>query len=117
MSKNHIIALCITLITECSGMILFSLIMKKYRKHILKNFLSVLFINLCTHTIFWYTYLLIKIDSSFKIYIFEVIIFIIEGILYRLICKICLWKAILLSFILNLVSFYFGNTIWNLIYH
>jgi hypothetical protein len=116
MFEVHIISLLVTLLTESMGMLIFSLAAgfecAISRNDILKNVITALVVNVVTHTVFWYTLPLIKLDHVIRLYGYETLIAIIEGLAYRILCKIPLSNAIALSFLLNLVSFLIGISIW-----
>ncbi|OAD22107.1 membrane protein, partial [Candidatus Thiomargarita nelsonii] len=113
MFEAHIISLLVTLLTESMGMLIFSIAAggikcARSRNDIQKNVITALVVNVVTHTVFWYTLPLIKLDHVIRLYGYETLIVIIEGLAYRILCKIPLSNAIALSFLLNLVSFLIG---------
>lgn len=113
MTEIHGIALMITIISEAIVMFIYTVINKHRRK--IRYMISVVVITTITHTIFWYTLPIINIEYIIKLYAFEIIIVITEGFLYSLIHNERIYKMIILSFIMNGVSFYLGIYIWELI--
>ncbi|MCP4134271.1 MAG: hypothetical protein GY754_25075 [bacterium] len=111
MLSAHSAALFLTLASESAGMILFSLIISSYRKRVAGNGITALAVNAVTHTIFWYTFLLIPVDPAdhhMALYGAELVIVLAEGTLYYLIRRIPLFRSLLLSLFLNIISFTIG---------
>ena len=65
-----------------------------------------------THTLFWYTLPLLGAASAAKLYAYEIIIVVIEARVYQMLCGISPWKAVALSFVLNLTSYLLGLYVW-----
>lgn len=114
LPKIMIICLISTLFIECT----IAFILRIRDK---KDLLNVLLVNILTNPILVSTTTLIKVFVNIKTYnialpIFELVAFIVEGFIYHKCLKNKKINGFLLSFILNLSSFFLGILINNIIW-
>ncbi len=112
-AQVHLLALAITVISEGLGMAGCSALAGRSRRLVLRDTALAVGVNLVTHTLFWYTFPLVKLGGTLKLYAFEGLIVGIEAIYYVLAARYTIWQATIVSFLLNLISFSLGIYILN----
>ena len=112
LDEAHAVALAVTLLSESAGMGVFSALSGAGGRRVLRNSALAACTNLVTHTVFWYTLPLLGAASATTLYAYEIIIVVIEAKLYQTLCGIPPWRAVALSFVLNLTSCMLGLYVW-----
>jgi hypothetical protein len=113
LNAAHATALGITVVVESAGMGAFSALTRAGRRRTLLNLAVAAGTNLVTHTILWYTFRRLGPATAARLWGYEAVIFLVEALIYRALCRMALWKAVVLSLVLNLATLLLGLLVWN----
>ncbi|MBX3001353.1 MAG: hypothetical protein KF893_22720 [Caldilineaceae bacterium] len=114
MSSIQSVALFVTLLSEAGGMILYWALRRKDAVGLGRVVAVVLAVNLITHPIFWATFPLIGLPFPLKLYLAELIVALVEGSVYRLLCRFGWIEAMGLGLALNAFSTALGIALWQM---
>lgn len=115
LSAAHLVALVVTLLVEGTGMAVLLRVWGSSRAQVQRCVFVCLGLNLLTHTIFWIAYPLVPLEATLRLWGFEILIVIVEGLIYHRVCPLSLPRAMGISLLLNLASFWLGNYLWQLV--
>jgi hypothetical protein len=107
-------ALAITLISEVSGMFLYGAWRRQAWEDHRRAVFVALSVNLITHPIFWLTFPAIPLTFIPKLYLAELIVAVVEGIVYRRCCRLGWSEALWVGLALNLLSAATGLAFWQI---
>ncbi len=98
---------------EGIGLCIYLSLFSKSKKRFFKGLFVTLLTNFFTHTIFWNEFLSVPLTYSTSLYLWEGLICLVEGLVYRIFFINYILEAIFLSVILNILSlsigFYYGE--------
>lgn len=115
-TKIHLIALGITLLLESCGAMIVSTCTSRWHQRIKDVTIVVMTVNLVTHTIFWYTLPLLPGEATLRLLASEIVIVIIEGMIYAYSLQYSLWRSLVFSGFLNWISYMLGVLFWQRIW-
>lgn len=108
----HAWALGITVLLEGAGLGLYLAGARAPGRRIVRGLLLALFLNLCTHTIFWYSFPWLPLAYVPKLWLWEGLIALTEGAVYRRALDLAWFPALALGVGLNLLSALAGLFLW-----
>jgi hypothetical protein len=112
MSPIQTTALLVTLLSEAGGMILYLTLRRPRTISRWRVVAVVLGVNLITHPLFWVTFPMIGLPFLPRLYLAESIVALIEGIVYRRLCRFRWIEAMALGLALNAFSTVVGIVLW-----
>ena len=112
MSLIHATALFVTLTTESIGAALYAAWSGNTDPEIRRIALIVAGVNLVTHTLFWYSFPVGIFDHRLELLVFEVLIVVVEALVYSRLIFNSLRESLVVSSVLNLASFFAGELAW-----
>jgi hypothetical protein len=112
MSPIQTAALLVTLFSEAGGMILYLTLRRPHTLSGWRVVVVVLGVNLITHPLFWATFPQIEMPFLPRLYLAELIVALVEGSVYRYLCRFGWIEAMGLGLALNAFSTVVGILFW-----
>ncbi len=79
-----------------------------------RGWAGVIGVNLITHTLFWFSFPHIPLPFLPRLYLYELLIALVEGIFYRHWLQWPWRRALAIGFALNLISYVAGLVMWQI---
>jgi hypothetical protein len=111
-TRVQLLALAITLLTESCGAAGVAVSSSQLRRPLAQIVKLILLVNLVTHSIFWYTLPLLPGEATVRLFAYEIAITLVEGMIYQRLLRYRFWQGLLVSGLLNALSYSFGGFVW-----
>jgi hypothetical protein len=108
----QLLALAITLVTEVAGMLGLMWLLPVLRARRWRLVVWVVVVNLVVHTLFWQGLARLPSSGMLTLWLLEGAVVVIEGICYWGFGRLTLPQALVISLLLNVLSYSLGVFVW-----